>query len=101
MRVDGPGSEAGLGVHIAAIRGRFVVFVAGTIAAGAVAGVVGGADEAPAVKQEACPSAFRKIWPSLRRNFHFSAIESDHTKNEPWACWLRGRRCALRTEVAT
>jgi len=57
MRVDGPGSEAGLGVHIAAIRGRFVVFVAGTIAAGAVAGVVGGADEAPAVKQEACPSA--------------------------------------------
>ena len=32
-RVAGPGSEAGLGVHIAIIRGRFVVFVAGTIAA--------------------------------------------------------------------
>jgi len=40
---------------------------------------------------------FRKVWPSFRRNFHFSAIESDHTKNEPWACWLRGRRCACRT----
>ena len=34
---------AELGVHMAIIRGRFVVFVAGTIAAGAVAGVVGGA----------------------------------------------------------
>ena len=34
-----------LGVHIIAIiRGRFVVFAAGTIAARAVAGVGGGAD---------------------------------------------------------
>ena len=33
-----------LGVHIAIIRGRFVVFAAGTIAARAVAGVGGGAD---------------------------------------------------------
>ena len=46
-----------LGVHIAIIRGRFVVFAAGVISAGAVAGVFGGADQAPAVKQEACPSA--------------------------------------------
>ena len=34
-RVSGPGSEAGFGVHIVIICGRFVVFVAGIISAGA------------------------------------------------------------------
>jgi len=60
---------AELGVHMAIIRGRFVVFVAVTIAAGAVAEVVGGADQAPAVKQEACPSAVSCQAPSLVQLF--------------------------------
>jgi len=45
-----PGSEAGLGVHVAIIRSFFVVCAAIVAAVGAAAGCVGGAYQASAVE---------------------------------------------------
>jgi len=45
-----PGSDAGLGVHVAAMHSFFVVFAAIVAAVGVAAGRVGGAHQAPAVE---------------------------------------------------
>ena len=47
--------------------------------------------------------AFFSVFLGLKdvKVFTFSAFGSHHTKDDQRACWLRGRRCARRTEVAT
>jgi len=41
------------------------------------------------------------LGPKDGKVFSPSVFGSHHTKNDQRACWLRGRRCARRTEVAT
>jgi hypothetical protein len=61
--------------------------------------LVGGNRKDGIERRKAFISVF--LGPKDGKVFSLSAFGSHHTKNDQRACWLRGRRCARRTEVAT